>query len=108
MIRPRQCACPLSSVRVIGSTTLILSWNRLVTATSLFVPGRLCLFGEHSDWAGGYRNTHPDILPGYCLAVGTTQGIHARIAANPMRLAIDSHGLAGVTDSCKSKRLNPH
>ena len=20
----------------------------------LFVPGRLCLFGEHSDWAGSY------------------------------------------------------
>jgi galactokinase len=20
----------------------------------LFVPGRLCLFGEHSDWAGRY------------------------------------------------------
>ncbi|MDF0556502.1 galactokinase family protein [Kamptonema sp. UHCC 0994] len=19
----------------------------------IFVPGRLCLFGEHSDWAGG-------------------------------------------------------
>jgi galactokinase len=23
----------------------------------LFVPGRICLFGEHSDWAGGYRPT---------------------------------------------------
>ena len=22
---------------------------------SLFVPGRICLFGEHSDWAGMYR-----------------------------------------------------
>ena len=21
----------------------------------LFVPGRLCLFGEHSDWAGAMR-----------------------------------------------------
>jgi hypothetical protein len=21
----------------------------------VFVPGRLCLFGEHSDWAGQYR-----------------------------------------------------
>jgi len=21
----------------------------------IFVPGRICLFGEHSDWAGGYR-----------------------------------------------------
>ena len=26
----------------------------------LFVPGRLCLFGEHTDWAGHYRtmNAH--------------------------------------------------
>ena len=24
----------------------------------LFVPGRLCLFGEHSDWAGKYRSVY--------------------------------------------------
>ena len=24
-------------------------------ANEIFVPGRLCLFGEHSDWAGKYR-----------------------------------------------------
>lgn len=24
-------------------------------ALELFVPGRLCLFGEHSDWAGAMR-----------------------------------------------------
>ncbi len=23
-------------------------------SVELFVPGRLCLFGEHSDWAGSY------------------------------------------------------
>jgi len=27
----------------------------------LFVPGRICLFGEHSDWAGGYCRINPDI-----------------------------------------------
>ncbi|WP_365670668.1 galactokinase family protein [Okeania sp. SIO3I5] len=31
----------------------------------LFVPGRLCLFGEHSDWAGGYRLMNPQIEKGY-------------------------------------------
>ncbi len=41
----------------------------------LFVPGRLCLFGEHSDWAGGYRATHPSLAPGYCLVMGTDQGL---------------------------------
>lgn len=24
-------------------------------AFELFVPGRLCLFGEHSDWSGAMR-----------------------------------------------------
>lgn len=45
----------------------------------LFVPGRLCLFGEHSDWAGGYRREIAELYPGHCIAVGTDQGIHARV-----------------------------
>jgi galactokinase len=43
--------------------------------TALFVPGRLCLVGEHSDWAGTYRRTHPSIAPGRCLVTGTEQGL---------------------------------
>ena len=43
----------------------------------LFVPGRLCLFGEHSDWAGAHRVTHPGLSPGYCLVAGTDQGLSA-------------------------------
>ena len=56
----------------------------------LFVPGRLCLFGEHSDWAGEYRRSHPALEAGLCLAVGTDQGIHA--TANPLddRLELSS------------------
>ena len=45
--------------------------------TELFVPGRLCLFGEHSDWAGGYRRTCAALAPGYCLVAGTDQGLRA-------------------------------
>jgi galactokinase len=45
----------------------------------LFVPGRVCLFGEHADWAGGYRRIDSSITEGYCLVVGTTQGIYARV-----------------------------
>ena len=38
----------------------------------MFVPGRVCLLGEHADWAGQYgRHT------GYCLVIGTDQGIVA-------------------------------
>jgi galactokinase len=49
----------------------------------LFVPGRLCLFGEHSDWAGGYRSHHaegkPLVAPGATLVVGLSHhGLHAR------------------------------
>lgn len=47
----------------------------------LFVPGRLCLFGEHADWAAGYRATHQDLAPGYCLVSGTDQGLWAEAEA---------------------------
>lgn len=43
----------------------------------LFVPGRLCLFGEHSDWAGAQRAFNADIVPGEAVVTGIEQGIHA-------------------------------
>lgn len=54
----------------------------------LFVPGRLCLFGEHSDWAGGYRRIDSTIRMGYCLIVGTNQGIYAKAWRNSGKLVI--------------------
>jgi len=27
---------------------------------NIFVPGGICLFGEHSDWAGGYRRINAE------------------------------------------------
>ncbi len=39
---------------------------------NLFSSGRLCLFGEHSDWAATYGKH-----PGFCLVIGTDQGIRA-------------------------------
>jgi len=38
----------------------------------LFVPGRLCLFGEHTDWAAEYG-----LHKGYCIVIGTDQGLSA-------------------------------
>lgn len=38
----------------------------------------MCLFGEHSDWAGGYRRFNADIIEGCALVCGTTQGLYAR------------------------------
>ena len=63
----------------------------------LFVPGRLCLFGEHSDWAGGYRRTDESITPGHCMAIGTDQGIYGTVLAHPHRLIIESANMDGET-----------
>ena len=45
----------------------------------LFVPGRLCLFGEHTDWAGHYRTMNADIPPGASIVTGIEQGIYAEV-----------------------------
>jgi len=42
----------------------------------LFVPGRVCLIGEHADWAGQHGRH-----VGFCLVIGTDQGIHATASA---------------------------
>lgn len=56
----------------------------------LFVPGRICLFGEHSDWAGGYRRINADIEKGYTLISGTDQGIYAEVEPHPTSLVLTS------------------
>ena len=56
----------------------------------IFVPGRLCLFGEHSDWAGGYRRTNPELEKGYTLLVGTNQGIYADVKPHPHHIIVRS------------------
>ena len=47
----------------------------------LFVPGRLCLFGEHSDWAGLHRNINSAIIPGEAIVTGIEEGIYATVKA---------------------------
>jgi UTP-glucose-1-phosphate uridylyltransferase/mevalonate kinase len=54
----------------------------------IFVPGRICLFGEHSDWAGGYRRINADIEKGYALIVGTNQGLYAEVKPHPDKLIL--------------------
>ena len=56
----------------------------------IFVPGRICLFGEHSDWAGGYRRINADIEQGYTLISGTDQGIYAEVEAHPTALVLSA------------------
>ena len=58
---------------------------------SLFVPGRLCLFGEHTDWAAEYG-----LHRGFCLVVGTDQGLSAEARTSDSftveTLIADKHG----------------
>ncbi len=56
----------------------------------IFVPGRICLFGEHSDWAGGYRRINADIEKGYALICGTNQGIYAEVQPHPTALVLSA------------------
>ena len=52
----------------------------------IFVPGRICLFGEHSDWAGGYRRINADLEKGYTLITSTNQGVYAEVKPHPTKL----------------------
>jgi UTP-glucose-1-phosphate uridylyltransferase/mevalonate kinase len=56
----------------------------------IFVPGRICLFGEHSDWAGGYRRINAEVEKGYTLITGTDQGIYAEVEPHPTSLVLTS------------------
>lgn len=51
--------------------------ERTKESIELFVPGRLCLFGEHSDWAGQHRVMNSKIVPGHAIVTGIEQGIYA-------------------------------
>src|SRR5512141_2820327 len=64
----------------------------------LFVPGRICLFGEHSDWAGGYRRINANIEKGYTLITGTDQGIYAEVSPHPTSLVLTSTSPDGKRD----------
>lgn len=54
-----------------------------MSTLSLFVPGRLCLFGEHSDWAGSLRSATSSIYPGAALVLNLSVGIQAQIESYP-------------------------
>lgn len=56
----------------------------------LFVPGRICLFGEHSDWAGSYRRINGEIEKGFTLITGTNQGLYAEVKPHPSKLIFHS------------------
>ena len=44
----------------------------------VFVPGRLCVLGEHTDWIAGYRSINRRIARGLTLVCSTSEGLYAR------------------------------
>ena len=64
--------------------------DRSSKSFELFTPGRICLFGEHSDWAGTYRKFNTSIVPGRALCCGTQQGVFARARSHPSLLRVSS------------------
>jgi UTP-glucose-1-phosphate uridylyltransferase/mevalonate kinase len=70
-------------------------------SVKIFVPGRLCLFGEHSDWAGGYRRLNPELEKGYTLLTGTNQGLYAKVKPHPTQLIIR----ASLSDGTRQEQL---
>ena len=64
---------------------------------NLFVPGRLCLFGEHSDWAGRYRTMNSALVAGEAIVTGTEQGIYATVhKSDNFRMTCTAESLCGV------------
>ncbi|NJK56117.1 MAG: GHMP kinase [Pleurocapsa sp. SU_5_0] len=70
----------------------------------VFVSGRLCLFGEHSDWAGEYRQVNPHIEPGSAVVVGTNQGIYAHVNQSPLLVLQTLHS-AQILELAMDKEL---
>lgn len=63
----------------------------------IFVPGRLCMFGEHSDWAGKYRTMNADIEAGAAIVTGTEQGITAVIEkSDKFEICSTASEIAGI------------
>ncbi|MBD3322889.1 MAG: GHMP kinase, partial [Chitinivibrionales bacterium] len=65
-------------------------YHTLRGAMKIFVPGRICLFGEHTDWAGGYRRINGELEKGFTIISGTNQGLHAEVKPHPSKLIFSS------------------
>ena len=71
----------------------------------LFASGRLCLFGEHSDWAGQARAMNSGVEPGRAIVTGIEQGIHAEAYRSEKFTVIDKvSGVGENSFSCEMSR----
>ena len=78
---------------------------------SLFVPGRLCLFGEHSDWAGAYMMQNSEIVEGRAIVSGINLGIYATAEASArFRISTlrDGETIDSFSSDMEVKELRKH
>lgn len=75
----------------------------------LFIPGRLCILGEHTDWASGkHKVGNPEIPNGYCIVCATNEGLHATVNdySNGI-LRYEHRDAAGKIESFEISMLDP-
>lgn len=65
--------------RIYSRNTRLSTGYLIMSSEKIFVPGRLCLFGEHSDWAGTYQRFNAEIRPGLAIVAMLNQGIYATV-----------------------------
>ncbi|MCR5775153.1 MAG: hypothetical protein K6G42_08730 [Lachnospiraceae bacterium] len=71
----------------------------------LFASGRLCLFGEHSDWAGQNRTMNAEVEPGRAIVTGIEQGIYAEAYRSDRFCLTDKvSGIGENSFSCEMSR----
>ncbi|MBO6137932.1 MAG: adenylyltransferase/cytidyltransferase family protein [Lachnospiraceae bacterium] len=70
----------------------------------LFASGRLCLFGEHSDWAGQARAMNAEVEPGRAIVTGIEQGIYAEAYRSENFVLIDK--VSGIGENSFSCQMN--
>jgi len=94
----------------------IRNMDKMDKEIELFVPGRLCLFGEHTDWAGRYTDINADLLPGLAIVTGIDLGIYGT-AKKAEDFSITSIDATGETvsfrcdmdmETLKKKAKEPH
>lgn len=72
--------------------------QKQMLSVDLFVAGRVCLFGEHSDWNSS------NVGFGEALAVSTNTGIYAtaqRLCDGLQQFTFTSYGVGGLKIECK-------
>lgn len=80
----------VSTGRKTPQTSFSALLNSDIPTLRSFVPGRICLFGEHSDWAGGYRKFDTNFEIGQCIVCGSNQGLYADVQPHPSHLIVNS------------------